>query len=335
MAHSSPPVLDPLRSERAAHLVGLFPGVSILVVGDLMVDQFVVGRVDRISPEAPVPVVEFEREERRIGGAGNVAHNVRALGGHAELVGVTGSDEEADRLVSQLKEAGIGSRGVVAHPSRRTTVKMRIVTSRNQQVARVDYETDADIAGDLERAVAAQATQLAGSSAAIVVSDYLKGAITAGVMHSLVDVTRIRGIPMLIDPKIPHLGLYRGGTVITPNHHEAEIATHVRIKTADDARRAALMLRELSGCDRVLITRGEHGMYLLDGDADGTLPAVAREVSDVTGAGDTVIATLALAFGVGASTAEAAALANHAAGVVVGKFGPATVSPTELVATFA
>jgi D-beta-D-heptose 7-phosphate kinase/D-beta-D-heptose 1-phosphate adenosyltransferase len=165
---------------------------------------------------------------------------------------------------------------------------------------------------------------------AIVVSDYLKGIVTRRVMATLRDLARAGGIPLLVDPKIPHLEYYAGATLITPNHHEAEIATHRRIRTDEEARAAAHLLREHVGTAGVLITRGEHGMWLLHDDVDGHLPATAREVADVTGAGDTVIATLALALAAGATFTESACLANQAAGIVVGKFGPATVTAQEL-----
>jgi rfaE bifunctional protein kinase chain/domain len=164
------------------------------------------------------------------------------------------------------------------------------------------------------------------------VSDYLKGAVTGRLVAELAELARSRGLPLLVDPKIPHIGYYRGATLVTPNHHEAEIATHMRIRTDEDARSAARSLRQRASCDGVLITRGEHGMWLLAPESEGALPATAREVADVTGAGDTVIAMLALAMAAGATLAEAASLANHAAGIVVGKFGPATVSVEELLA---
>jgi len=165
----------------------------------------------------------------------------------------------------------------------------------------------------------------------IVVSDYLKGVVSQGVMSAIIQIAAERRIPVLVDPKIPHIGYYRGATLVTPNHHEAEVAAHMRIRTPDDAARAASVFKERVGCRSVLITRGEQGMCLLDGTEEAHFPAVAREVADVTGAGDTVIATLALTLGTGATTAQAAWLANHAAGVVVAKFGPATVSPQELL----
>ena len=172
------------------------------------------------------------------------------------------------------------------------------------------------------------------AAGAVIVSDYLKGAITRRLMTLVCDFAGRRRVPVLVDPKIPHLDYYRGATIVTPNHHEAEAATHRPIRSDEDARAAGRDLRARVRCDAVLITRGEHGMWLTDRDVEGSIPTVAREVSDVTGAGDTVAATLALALGAGATFAEAAVLANHAAGIVVGKFGPATLTPDELLATF-
>lgn len=318
--------------ERAHAIVARFPQAMVLVVGDVMLDQFLIGRVARISPEAPVPIVHFDHEENRIGGAANVANNVVALGARAEIVGLVGQDAEAARLREALTGRGVGTSGLVADQSRPTTRKVRIVTDRHQQVARLDYERDHEASHDVETELIARARALAAAAGVIVVSDYLKGAVTGRLVGELGEVARRRGVPLLVDPKIPHIGYYRGATLVTPNHHEAEIAAHTRIRTDEDARDTARAFRDRAGCDGVLITRGEHGMWLLTPDSEGALPATAREVADVTGAGDTVIATLALALAAGATTAEAATLANHAAGIVVGKFGPATVSVEELMA---
>jgi D-beta-D-heptose 7-phosphate kinase/D-beta-D-heptose 1-phosphate adenosyltransferase len=317
--------------ERAQQIVARFENTPIAIVGDLMLDQFIVGRVNRISPEAPVPVVEFDYDEYRAGGAANVAHNVRALGGRVDLVGIIGEDSAGERLLRELGAHGIGTDGVVADPSRRTTTKQRIVTTRNQQVARIDYETDTEACGSVEAQVAGHVRAWSASAGVIVVSDYLKGAVTRNVMAAAVEASRARALAVLVDPKIPHLDYYRGATLITPNHHEAEVATHMRVRTHEEAARAAQMFKERAGCDAVLITRGDQGMCLFDGGEAAHLSAVAREVSDVTGAGDTVIATLALALAAGATVAEAAILANHAAGVVVGKFGPATLTRAQLL----
>ena len=323
-------MLPPLAPERARAIAAGLSHTHILVVGDAMLDKFLAGRVTRISPEAPVPVVMFDHESHRIGGAANVAHNVTALGGHATLVAVAGRDEAAATLASACRDAGIAP-ALVGDPVRPTTTKVRIVTERNQQVARVDYEMDAEIAGDIEQRVASAVQEQASDASAIVISDYLKGCITPSVMRAAVVAGNERRIPVLVDPKIPHIDYYAGATVITPNHHEAEIATNMRVRTEDDARGAARVFRELSACGAVLMTRGNQGMWLFGSDVEGSLPGTAREVADVTGAGDTVIATLALALAAGAILVEAAWLANEAAGIAVAKFGPAVVTPAELL----
>jgi D-beta-D-heptose 7-phosphate kinase/D-beta-D-heptose 1-phosphate adenosyltransferase len=305
-------------------------GRTVLVVGDVMLDHFVIGRVDRISPEAPVPVVCFEQEEYRLGGAANVANNAAALGGRVEVVGLVGNDAAADRLRADLARAGIGAAGLVTDPSRGTTRKLRVVTNRNQQVARVDYEQDAEVSGDVETALIAKIDRLGATADAILLSDYVKGTISRGVASAAIAAARKRGVPVLVDPKVPHIDYYAGATVITPNHHEAEAVTHMRIRSGPDALAAAVRFRERACCESVLITRGEHGMTLVGPEGEAELPAEAREVSDVTGAGDTVIATMTLALAAGASLVDAAKLANRAAGIVVGKFGPATVSVSEL-----
>jgi rfaE bifunctional protein kinase chain/domain len=327
----TPPVLlPPLAPDRALSISRGFAGAHVLVIGDAMVDRFIAGRVTRISPEAPVPVVAFEHETQRIGGAANVAHNITALGGQATLVAVTGVDDAAATLARECRDAGIAP-SLVGDASRRTTAKVRIVTERNQQVARIDYESDVEISDDVEQRVIGELQKHATQVAAIVVSDYLKGCVTRRVMTAVVAEARRIGVPLLVDPKIPHLDYYAGATLVTPNHHEAETATRMRIRSEEDAREAARRFRELARCDGVLMTRGDQGMWLLTAEGEGQLPTSAREVSDVTGAGDTVIATMTLAIAAGATPAEAARLANEAAGISVSRFGPATVSVEELL----
>ena len=311
-------------------LLSRFPQQTILVVGDVMLDHFVIGSVERISPEAPVPVVRFARDEYRLGGAANVAANLRALGARVEIVGLTGRDVEAERLREELERIGVSTSGLVADPTRCTTRKTRVVTSRNQQVARIDYEDDAEVDGGMSGGLVAQIDRLAQGAAAILISDYLKGVISREVAAAAIAAAARHGIPIAVDPKVAHASYYRGATLITPNHHEAEALTHGRARTDAEAAECAARIAEVTGCESVLITRGEQGMWLHTPSGDSTLPAEAREVSDVTGAGDTVIATLTLALAAGAPLADAARLANRAAGVVVGKFGPATVTAGEL-----
>ena len=308
------------------------PGTVVAVIGDVMLDHFLIGRVDRISPEAPVPVVRFDRDEFRLGGAANVAANIQALDGVPVLVGCVGADDTSVRLRVSLAERGIGDQALVVDNSRPTTRKMRIVTTRNQQVARVDYEHEAELTESKGAALITAIQQAAKPAKAIVLSDYRKGVVSREVIAAA--VAAAGKTPVVVDPKVPDTSRYQDVTLLTPNHHEAELMTGTRIRTAGDARKAA---RDLHAATRanILITWGEHGMWLLDASAptpvELAIPATAREVADVTGAGDTVVATLALALACGASLSEAATLANHAAGIVVGKFGPATVTRDELL----
>ena len=324
--------LPPLERARAHAIVGQMAASRVVVIGDVMLDQFIFGHVGRISPEAPVPIVTYDHEQHRAGGAANVALNVRSLGGRVELMGVTGNDDAAEKLKDLLRAVEIPPRGLVTDLQRRTTTKVRIVTTRNQQVARIDYESDDEIGARLEDALADLIDARLEDAGAIVVSDYFKGVVTARLMAQIVASAQQRGTPVLVDPKIPHLEYYAGASMVTPNHYEAEVATHFRVRSDGDAKKAAAVFRERAKCEGVLITRGEQGMWLSHPECEGHLPAAAREVADVTGAGDTVIATLALATAAGATWAEAARLANEAAGIVVGKFGPATVTPDELMA---
>jgi D-beta-D-heptose 7-phosphate kinase/D-beta-D-heptose 1-phosphate adenosyltransferase len=316
-----------------ASLTSRFAGRRIAVVGDVMLDHFLIGRVDRISPEAPVPVVRFDRDEYRLGGAANVAHNIAALGGVPALAGVIGADPAADELRRALGRTGVAAADLVTDSARATTRKVRVVTERNQQVARVDYEHDADVSGATLDALLRHVAAASHGAGAIVLSDYRKGVVCAAVIEAAVRAARAAGMPLVIDPKVPQAERYRGATLLTPNHHEAELMTQSPIRTPDDARRAARTLADRTGAS-ILITWGEHGMWVLDRSAgapvEAAIAASAREVADVTGAGDTVVAVLALALAAGATLVEAARLATLAAGLVVARFGPAAVTAAEL-----
>ena len=315
-------------------LLSVFDGLPVTVIGDVMLDHFVVGQVDRISPEAPVPVVRFDRDEYRLGGAANVANNVAALGGRPFLVGLVGTDDSAEQLKDQLRTAGIDSAGLVADGSRATTRKVRVVTSRNQQVARIDYERDTEPSGRTAEDLIAAVRNAAIDARALVLSDYRKGVVSPSVIAAAIEASRAAGAPLLVDPKLAQPEHYRGASLITPNHHEAELMTQTVIRSPEDVRRAAQVLHKRTGAS-VLITWGEHGMWVLDtahGEhAEEHLPAVTREVADVTGAGDTVVAALAMGLAAGATLVEAARIANQAAGLVLGRFGPATVTTEELL----
>ncbi|HWI17815.1 MAG TPA: D-glycero-beta-D-manno-heptose-7-phosphate kinase [Vicinamibacterales bacterium] len=326
--------LPELTSARAHELIDRFATRRITVVGDVMLDRFLIGRVSRMSPEAPVPVVVHDHDEYRLGGAANVANNLRELGAAVDLIGVVGNDDAGMQLKGELAAKGIHSTGLITDHERRTTTKMRVVTTRNQQVSRIDFESDHEIGGAIEDAIASQIDMRARAAQVILVSDYQKGVVTRRSMASLIGFAHANGLPVIVDPKVPHIDYYAGAALVTPNHIEAESATNTRIDSHEDARRAAIALRQRLGVESVLITRGEHGMWLDHAGTDGYLPTSAREVADVTGAGDTVIATLSLALAAGATMPEAARLANEAAGLVVAKFGAATVTPSELKALF-
>ncbi len=321
-----------LTATRARTLLRSMRGKRVLVLGDVMLDEFLWGRVRRISPEAPVPVVEIERESFHVGGAGNVARNVRSLQGAAVLAGVVGADAAAARLRSELRLAGVEDALVEAPGGRPTTLKTRILAS-HQQICRADREDVEDIAPALESSLLARARTAIRNSDAVIVSDYQKGVVTRTVMRAVLTAARARRVPVLVDPKVRHFSFYRGATLVTPNQNEAEQATGLRLRSEGDVRAAGDRILKILGCKAALITRGEHGMSLFEtGRRPAHIAAAAREVYDVTGAGDTVIATLALGLAAGARLVEAATLANAAAGIVVGKLGTATASAEEILA---
>jgi D-beta-D-heptose 7-phosphate kinase/D-beta-D-heptose 1-phosphate adenosyltransferase len=321
-----------LSPARARSLLKSMQGRRVLVLGDVMLDEFIWGRVARISPEAPVPVVEVTDQSFHLGGAGNVAGNVRSLGGAAVLAGVVGQDDAGRRVRDALAAAGVDAQLAIPDGGRPTTVKTRIV-AHNQQVVRADREQSDDIADVLEEELLARVREALPSCRALILSDYQKGVVTARMMKAVLALARRRGIPVLVDPKLRHFARYRKVTVVTPNQQEAEHATGIGIRSASDLLRAGRRILDLLGCDAAIITRGEQGMSLFErGRRPLHVPTAAREVYDVTGAGDTVIATLGLALAAGARLSEAARLANYAAGVVVGKLGTATTTPQELLA---
>jgi len=322
-----------LSRARATALLKAMRGRRLLVLGDVMLDEFIWGRVARISPEAPVPVVEVTGQSFHLGGAGNVAANVRSLGGEPALLGVIGGDEAGRRIEEALTETGVVSCLEVLGSGRPTTVKTRIV-AHNQQVVRTDREDASDIPGDIETAILEALRRELPSSEALVISDYEKGAVTASLLRKTLPLARRQRVPVFVDPKLRHFRRYRGVALVTPNQAETEQATGLPLP--DDHALVAGGRRILSqlGCRAALVTRGEHGMSLFErGRRPVHVSASAREVFDVTGAGDSVIATMALAVVAGATLPEAAVLANCAAGVVVGKVGTAQATPDEMLAT--
>ena len=316
-------------SKLVAH-IQRFPQAGVLVVGDLILDHYIWGKVSRISPEAPVPVVHVESESLKLGGAANVYNNILALGGKADLCGVIGSDEGGRRLLQQLGARRGGRGGIIIDADRPTTRKTRVI-AHNQQMVRFDVERRSEIKAGLQRRIVRYVESRLREVSCVVVSDYAKGVVTAPLIVELVRLTALRRIPLVVDPKVEHFSYYKGVTVVTPNHLEAMQAAGVHGDDDPSISQAGETIRQRLGCQSVLVTRGEKGMSLFE--ADGTsfhVPTMARQVYDVTGAGDTVIATLALALATGASMRDGAVLANHAAGIVVGMVGTATVSGPQL-----
>jgi rfaE bifunctional protein kinase chain/domain len=311
------------------NIIDGFAGRRLAVVGDSMVDRFLWGRVDRISPEAPVPVVRLERETVKLGGAANVAANIRALGADVVLYALCGQDEAAASLRGLLAEHAIDDAGLVDADDRPTTIKTRII-AHNQQVVRTDREDDSPASDALVERLLARFTA-GGAFDGVVISDYGKGLLTDGALAALIARGRELGAPVVVDPKRGDYAQYRGATSLTPNQKEAEQACALVIREEGDLRRAGRTLLERTAADAVLITRGEHGMALFQKDgAEHHLPTEATTVYDVTGAGDTVIAAYTTALAAGASFADAAFLSNHAAGVAVRELGTAAVTADQL-----
>ena len=319
-------VLDPARLLR---LLGRLRRGRVLVIGDLMLDQFIWGRVDRISPEAPVPVVRVTRESVHLGGAANVVHNLRALGGQVTTCGVVGRDPAGRQVLAELRRLGARTDGVVESRGSMTIRKTRVV-AHSQQVVRFDHE-DADPGSAAASRLRAFVERRAADFDAVVVSDYGKGVVSPELLARLADLRARRPFRLIVDPKKPNFGNYRGITLATPNLIEAADAAGLAVADEAGLRAAGERLLEKWSAEAVLITRGEQGMSLFArGRGPRHFPTVARQVFDVTGAGDTVIATCALALAAGAELDEAAHLANHAAGIVVGKVGTASATVAEL-----
>jgi D-glycero-beta-D-manno-heptose-7-phosphate kinase len=307
-----------------------FPQASVLVIGDLILDHYIWGRVSRISPEAPVPVVHVDSESLKLGGAANVFNNILALGGKADLCGVIGSDETGRLLLKELGSKRSGRGGVVIDQERPTTRKSRVI-AHNQQIVRYDMEQKGELRKSLQQRILRYVESRLRELSCLVVSDYAKGVVTATLMSELTRLASLRGIPVVVDPKVEHFGYYKGATVITPNNLEATQAAGLHGDDDQTIDQAGAIIRQRLGCQSVLVTRGEKGMSLYEADSvSWHIPTLAQQVYDVTGAGDTVIGTLALALSTGATMRQAARLANQAAGIVVGMVGTATVSAAQL-----
>jgi D-glycero-beta-D-manno-heptose-7-phosphate kinase len=321
-----------MSKKRAVEIIENFSRSGVLVVGDIMADHFLWGRVSRISPEAPVPVVEVRKDNFMLGGCANVLNNILAMGGRGYLAGVVGDDETGERLLAEFRRRGVETAGVIVEKGRQTTLKTRIV-AHGQQVVRFDREDRQPVQAKSVRKLLDYVRSLRDDLGALVISDYGKGVVGSPLLEGIRKGISGRAIITCVDPKQRDFSFYRGFDILTPNHHEAGIAAGEPILNGQDHLRVGRKLMAQNDFKALLITRGEEGMSLFerqDGIRHTSFPTEAREVYDVTGAGDTVIGVLTLALAAGGSLREAACLANHAAGVVVGKVGTATASRDEL-----
>lgn len=314
----------------AAAIVEGLSGAHVGCIGDVMLDRYVVGDVDRVSPEAPVPVLRVTREEAMPGGAGNVVRNLAALGARVWCASVIGRDPAGEELGQRLSDIdGIEEMTLLVEPGRRTSVKTRFL-AQGQQLLRADEETTTPVLPESRRALLDAAAAWQGACPVIVLSDYAKGLLVGETTTALITLFRRQGARVVVDPKGADYGRYRGAAVITPNRRELAVAAGAAVAPGEEAA-CARALRARHGLGALLVTLGRDGMLLIDEtDAAAVFPADAREVFDVSGAGDTVVATLAAALSIGASLPEAAALANTAAGIAVGKVGTAVVRQSEL-----
>jgi len=318
-------------AKRLIKFIDRFPRARVLVVGDVMLDHYIWGRVSRISPEAPVPVVNVTREDLLLGGSTNVVNNIHALGGGVSVCGVIGRDEAGRQLVHLLRAKGIPIDGLVVEDARSTTIKTRVI-AHSQQVVRFDRETRNGIEKDTHRRIFDFVRQRVKDGLdAIVISDYCKGVVTRDLVRAIVKLANRNGVIISVDPKVTHFNIYNGVTILTPNTREASLGSKIEIEDDRSLLKAGALLLRCLKCRAVLVTRSEHGMTLFEQGGKVThIPTVAREVFDVTGAGDTVISALTLAMASGAGMVDAAKISNNAAGIVVGVVGTATVKPEEL-----
>jgi D-glycero-beta-D-manno-heptose-7-phosphate kinase len=321
--------------DRVKQLLKNFSGKKIAVVGDLMVDSYYWGNVSRVSPEAPVPVVDVVSESTRLGGAANVANNIQSLGGQPILIGLIGDDHPGEMFLEILKEQSLSADGIVKDTARPTTIKTRVI-AHGQHVVRIDNESKANCPEHLQHMIIDAVKYNIHSIDGIILEDYNKGVITKEIIHEITAVARKYGKPVTVDPKFNNFFEYKEVTVFKPNKREAEEATGIRIKTEDDVLWAGMKLLASLQAENVLLTRGEEGLSLFEKNGEVShMKTLATNVQDVSGAGDTVISTLTMALVGGASIKEAAALANCAASVVVGAVGIVPIKPDELLASSA
>jgi D-beta-D-heptose 7-phosphate kinase/D-beta-D-heptose 1-phosphate adenosyltransferase len=316
--------------DKGEKLLASLKGHKVLIVGDMMIDEYIWGGVTRVSPEAPVPIVGVTNETLRLGGAANVANNIISLGGQVEVCGVLGDDQMGRWIKSDLKKKKVGIRGIISSPDRPTTVKTRVI-AHDQQVVRVDKEVTTPLGRSDEEVILGSVESFLGECGCVVVSDYAKGVITPTLMRRLVELAREHSVPVAVDPKISQFSIYKGVTVLTPNLFEAAAGAGIVIDSMEALVDAGQRIVEKLGCEYLLITRGDQGMTLFTGNSGFShIEAYSRTVYDVTGAGDTVMSTLALSLASGLSMEDGAYLANVAAGVVVGEIGTVPISSEQM-----
>ena len=317
--------------ERLQDLVERFHDTAVLVIGDVMIDEYIWGNVSRISPEAPVPILDMVSESQRLGGSANVINNLHSLGGQPYLCSVIGNDTTGQRLTESLQSIDVKTDTLIVDPTRPTTRKTRLI-AHHQQVARLDRESREEIQREYTKQIIDMTAHMLPNIDAIIIEDYGKGVVTGELVREIVTLAMRQSKIVAVDPKTSHFDRYNGVSVITPNHHEAGASLHMTLDNHERLLLAGKQLLEKLQNDYVLITRGEEGMSLFERQSHMVthVPTMAQEVYDVTGAGDTVIAALTLGLASGGNPADAVLLSNAAAGVVVGKIGTATSNLEEL-----
>ncbi len=313
-------------------IISRFKDKNILVIGDIILDHYIWGKVNRISPEAPVPVVEVTRESFLLGGAANVAYNIVSLGGKASIIGINGQDIAGEALINILMQRGVNCDGIFTE-NRPTTVKTRVI-AHNQQVVRFDREDKKYVDGKILKGILKYINSVILNYDAVIVSDYKKGMVSPELVKDIVKKTKPKGMFIAVDPKVGHFDFYKGVSLITPNVMEASSGSNIEIRDDKTLLKAGKNLMKKVSCKAVLITRGEQGMSLFQKEKVSHIPTVARKVYDVTGAGDTVISAFTLAHAAGANMEEAAVIANHAAGIVVGEVGTAVTTADQILESF-
>lgn len=323
-----------IKPESIEKIIAKIGNAKILILGDIMLDEYLYGDVNRISPEAPVPVVEINEERLKLGGAANVANNIVTLGDEPILLGTVGEDDASIKLSHLLKNCNITRDFLINDTERRTTIKTRII-AQSQQIVRADREDTKEISESIEKIILTRFLSVVDSINAIIISDYGKGVITASLLEKIIPICKEKNVFVAVDPKESNFFNYKGVSVVTPNHHEAGFVAGRRIVTENDLKIVSRILLDKLKADSLLITRGSEGMALFTADDKvDYFPTVARKVFDVTGAGDTVISVFVSAISAGATLKEAALISNCAAGAVVAEIGTAAITSKKLALEF-